>query len=304
MIKYPKIKSKKVDMSIFENGYVVMEKLDGANASLTIENGELVKQSRRTVLKGDNTLRGFAGFVDEWYEEHKDDVIFGVTVKEFLETHVIYGEWLVRHTVKYDEQDYGKFYVFDILYKESNEFVPVLKLLELTDVLSLTPILENSEGQLEGDKLRTLNERVDKTETDLEHSKVNVEGFVVKPLGWRPSDERYNAIKIVSDKFKETSKSGNGKKGNDLSQLFDFAFTDARLEKSLYKAIDEGNLSEEDLVLEDKNFGKIMKNVSDDYVNDILEEENDKIMKHLRKSMKKRMAEQLREYLSNRSEVE
>lgn len=106
-IKYPKVKRlghEDTDGILFGK-VVVEEKIDGANASIWIEDGVIKCGSRTRILKD-----GFNGFVD-FVQNSKE-------IKDFLEKNPqfrLYGEWLVRHTIAYDEIAYRQFYLFDVL---------------------------------------------------------------------------------------------------------------------------------------------------------------------------------------------
>lgn len=93
----------------------IFPKLDGTNANVWLENGEVKAGSRNRILdessSGDN-----AGFC-KWVAQQSN-------IKKFLEDFPqvrLYGEWLVPHSIKnYAEEAWKKFYVFD-MYDESLE---------------------------------------------------------------------------------------------------------------------------------------------------------------------------------------
>lgn len=88
----------------------IQEKIDGANASVWNESGVLHcwSRTRDLTLAGD----GFNGFIEyvtlsqEWEGIRK-------YLKEYPQ-HRLYGEWLVKHTINYNEVNYKHFYLFDI----------------------------------------------------------------------------------------------------------------------------------------------------------------------------------------------
>lgn len=106
--KYDKIHrlGKEETIGILEGVCHIQEKLDGANASIWLDSeGQLQCGSRNRHLVDDN----FNGFVD-YAKAHEG-------IKALLTTHpdvILYGEWLVKHSVKYTEGAYKKFYLFDI----------------------------------------------------------------------------------------------------------------------------------------------------------------------------------------------
>jgi len=89
---------------------IVTEKLDGANVRIYNDYGTLEVYSRNTFLTGihdakyDKELfRGFTQFVTKNFEQLKGLIPDG---------HTVYGEWLVKHSVQYPNDMYGKLYLF------------------------------------------------------------------------------------------------------------------------------------------------------------------------------------------------
>lgn len=86
----------------------VTEKLDGANLSIWLgDSGEIRVGSRNNDLTANGNE--FNGAV-HYCNAHPG-------IKKFLSEHSdkrLYGEWLVRHTLAYNETAYKKFYLFDV----------------------------------------------------------------------------------------------------------------------------------------------------------------------------------------------
>ena len=86
----------------------VFPKLDGANASIWMENGELCCGSRNMKLDAHNTLNGFYQYV----MKHEG-------IREFMKNYphlTLYGEWLTPHTIKnYNSTAWYQFYLFDVV---------------------------------------------------------------------------------------------------------------------------------------------------------------------------------------------
>src|ERR1035437_9101650 len=107
--KYEKIYrlGKDETAGILEGICSVTEKLDGANLSVWLGDGNEIRVgSRNNDLTANGN--GFNGAV-AYCNSHE-----GIK-KFFLEhpTKRLYGEWLVRHTLSYNETAYKKFYLFD-----------------------------------------------------------------------------------------------------------------------------------------------------------------------------------------------
>lgn len=94
----------------------VTEKLDGANLSVWLGDGGEIRVGSRN---NDLTANGneFNGAV-HYCNAHQG-------IKELLTaypTYRLYGEWLVRHTLAYNETAYKKFYLFDVYTDEDGFF--------------------------------------------------------------------------------------------------------------------------------------------------------------------------------------
>jgi len=82
----------------------IQEKIDGANTSIWMEDGEIKMGTRNNQI-----TEGFNGFCD-YVKSHEG-------VNKLLSEHPeyrLYGEWLVRHTISYNETAYKKWYMYDI----------------------------------------------------------------------------------------------------------------------------------------------------------------------------------------------
>lgn len=109
--KYGKILrlGKEETIGILEGVCHIQEKLDGANASIWLDDdGQIQCGSRNRHLINDN----FNGFVD--YARSYAGI---KTLLVKFPGVILYGEWLVRHSVKYPEGAYKKFYLFDIYFE-------------------------------------------------------------------------------------------------------------------------------------------------------------------------------------------
>lgn len=93
--------------NILEGTCYIQEKVDGANASIWMEEDGIHCGSRtRDLTKAGD---GFNGFV-EYVNNHEG-------IKKLLQDFPhfrLYGEWLVRHSIGYYEKSYKQFYLYDI----------------------------------------------------------------------------------------------------------------------------------------------------------------------------------------------
>jgi hypothetical protein len=130
-----------VPLSALKDGLVVVEeKLDGANAALSFEHGELRLQSRGHYLVGGPRERHFDLF-KQWAHTHR------APFRERLgERYVVYGEWLyAKHTVYYDALPHW-FLEFDVLDREQGVFLATLERRELLAGLPVASVPVLFEG--------------------------------------------------------------------------------------------------------------------------------------------------------------
>lgn len=189
--KYHKIHrlGKEETIGILEGVCHIQEKLDGANASIWLDsNGHIQCGSRNRHLVDDN----FNGFV-AYAKSHGG-------IKDLLTTHpatVLYGEWLVKHSVKYPEGAYKKFYLFDIEFEDS--FVnPELMYALANDHEILTVPYIGKFTDPTGEQLMQFVGRSEIAERG--------EGIVIKNMSFRNKFGDMCYAKMVCENFQESSK--------------------------------------------------------------------------------------------------
>ena len=95
----------------------VEPKIDGANASILIDYQGVLRAAKRSQVLGNGVE--FKGLVAHTYENQDRFMAFFAKYPQ----HVIYGEWLVPHTLRcYRESAWNKFYAFDIKDLTSGRF--------------------------------------------------------------------------------------------------------------------------------------------------------------------------------------
>lgn len=111
-------------------------KLDGANASVEYNN-EIICRSRKQVLNGENTLRGFLNYCVENPGNFSQFSNFFSKYPNII----IFGEWLIPHSIKtYKADSWNKFYIFDFYDKMSESYLDFEKCRE-----KFSPLLSNFE---------------------------------------------------------------------------------------------------------------------------------------------------------------
>ena len=295
MKKYDKVKNSGIVLDKFKHrGLVVQEKLDGSNASFTMEDGELVCFSRRKKLNENETLNSFYN----WAHENIDKKVLATLLNGFI----IFGEWLIKHKIQYKEECYKQFYVFDVYDKKKQIYLPPESVMIIAEDLNLKHVeylmVMPPSNQLSNIQPQDIQDLVGKSDMTVKPN--TGEGIVVKYLDGKSEYEDY--YKIVSNEFKEFNRQKMKTEVKNHDSVADYAITRPRMEKMIFRAIEEGRLSEDNMELE--NFGLIMKEVGQDFVDDIMEEEKDNMLKIIEKQIKKKMPHILREILQEKGGIQ
>lgn len=245
---------------------VCQEKCDGANASIGFEDGELSCFSRKQKLSPENTLRGFYTLV-QTFDAEKFREVLG-------DRYVIFGEWLVSHTIKYPATRLNKFYVFDVWDTEIEQYVPWSVTKDFAAKLGLTTVPLFYDGPFVS--WEHIQSFVGKTEMDAEPTG---EGVVIKSQD-RLDNKSSNTppyVKIVAAKFSEVHQSKPHEVDPEklaakqaAEALAATIVTERRIQKLIEKAIDEGRLRAD---WDEKDLGTIAKFLCKDTYADCVKEE-------------------------------
>ena len=216
----------------------ITEKCDGANASIGFEDGELSCFSRKQKLSPENTLRGFYTLVQTFDVEKYREVLG--------DRYIIFGEWLVSHTIKYPATRLSKFYVFDVWDTEVEQYVPWSVTKDFAAKLGLTTVPLFYDGPFVS--WEHVQSFVGKTEMDAEPTG---EGVVIKSQD-RLDNKSSNTppyVKIVAAKFSEVHQSKPHEVDPEklaakqvAEALAATIVTERRVQKLIEKAVDEGRL--------------------------------------------------------------
>lgn len=226
----------------FEVGDIIQitEKWDGSNASIRYdeESGCLVAFSRKLRLDFNKTLSGFWNYVQSLNpEDYKN-----------TPNYVIFGEWGVKNAIKYDQEHYGKWYVYDIYDVENQIYLPQSEVKKFTQEHGLIYIHVLYEGEF----------------ISWEHCMTfcnspaygNMqEGIVIKNQTKlnSPNIRVPFVLKIVNECFSEVKKDNHRQKIEDPQKIRErehaqgivgMIVTKRRVEKELYKMRDEGIVPE------------------------------------------------------------
>lgn len=205
-VQYPKIHRLGVEENegILDKEVFIQEKVDGANTSIWFEDGELKMGSRTRELTD-----GFNGFCD-YVRNHEG-------IRAFFEKYPnnrIFGEWLVRHTIAYNELSYKQFYLFDVMTPDGEWWTTREVELVAGNFGILYPQIF-AFGKLSEDEI---GEFVGKTNLGEKG-----EGVVIKRAGFVNKFGNHCYAKIVTQEFKEDNAlvfGGNNKHSETYWEMF------------------------------------------------------------------------------------
>lgn len=261
---------------------VIQEKIDGSNASICYdeESGTLKAFSRRLELNADNTLNGFWDYVQTLNLD---------TFKEILGSrYIVFGEWMgAKHAIKYPENVYGKFWMFDVWDTQTEQYLPYEETRSFYDKLVACGNEDNKFnfvpvfyiGKFES--WEKTSELVGRTEVGAEPTG---EGIVIKRQNCLDSKSSRLPfyVKIVSEQFSEVHKSKKqkaidpeaiAKKEANLA-LAATIVTPQRVQKMIYKFIEDGLLPQD---WDEHNLKDISKILPNAIYKDCVKEENETV---------------------------
>ena len=222
--KYPKIYRLGTDEveGILLGDCYIEEKIDGANTSIWLDKrDEITCGSRNRELE-----EGFNGFVDFVKNDKR--------IKKIMSDHPewrLYGEWLVPHTVHYNETAYKKWYLFDI--EVAGNFLPVERVIEEAEKYGLDhPAFF---GKLTNPTMEELQKIVGKSEIGEKG-----EGIVIKNFDFVNKFGNLQYAKLVAPEFWESKKVLWAEKSHENPDYYEIYvankyMTEARVRKILNK---------------------------------------------------------------------
>lgn len=267
----PYISDRRLNMIDTSDYIYIEEKLDGSNASFNIDTeGNLRVYGRNYELNNTtNTLYGCY----EWVQALDISLIKQVIGEQYT----VYFEWLAKKkNIEYPDSIYGKGYIFSVKnnytgeYLEQNKVYGIAKELKMNTVplLYKGPFVswEHAIGFVGESRL-----------TD------RGEGVVVKAQGNKKgiqSASGQRMIKIVAEEFKESMQCSGGtdfnkidKRNQQLEQVKSIV-TPARIEKAIYRVLEETGSSNNLDELTKEDLIKIKKPVISSIYRDCLKEES------------------------------
>lgn len=206
---YPKIHrlGKEETDGILDCEFIVQEKVDGANISIFQLDGELRCGSRTRMLPLDESFNGFQEAVRAnlnlamYFSRNPD--------------HILYGEWLVKHTITYPDEAYRKIYLFDIYDKKNDVWLSQEEVKSEAEFLGLEYPFIFATGKLNEEQI---NEFVGKSAIAPAG-----EGVVLKAPGFINKFGDHCYAKVVHQKFKESNAivfGGNNKHSETYWEMY------------------------------------------------------------------------------------
>lgn len=253
---------------------VIQEKLDGANGSFKLEAGQIVAFSRNERLTAENHLQGFY----DWTQ---------TLDASLLRADVVYfGEWLTKHKINYGELT-KQFFLFDLYDVEQEKYLHVAEVKQEAERLGLRLIPVFYEGEYQS--IEHLESFIGQTALGAKTG----EGIVVKNVAYQDVYGKQLFIKLVIDAFKEVQRVKKPKDPNFQSSEIEAVksvLTKARVEKWIYKLVDEGRLHA-DFGMQD--MALLLKQLGQRIVEDVVQEEGDQLASFDLKDVRKIIGKQL-----------
>ena len=254
----------------------ITTKVDGANASISWDEttNKLEVFSRTNLLTSPGSLHGFYDYIKTVVEPKISDFL------KIAPQYVIFGEWLVPHTVNYNKEAYNRWYVYDIFHKGMDRYLPQCAVKDFCEKCGLEYVEVLYEGPfISWEHCRSFIGKSTVYGPQQEGVVVKNQTKIFNSYGVK--DPIY--IKIVDEKFKEAQHSNKPPKVIDPEkvaahekavELIETVVTKARVKKAICKMIDEGQLPSE---LQPKDMGSVMKLLPKAMFDDIVKEESETV---------------------------
>ena len=172
----------------------IFPKIDGTNASVWLEDGQMRFGSRNRELTPDDDNQGFATWASQ--QQPLLDLL-----NSLPEGSRVYGEWLVPHSLKtYREDAWRRFYIFDVLlsggeFMHFNEYEPLCK----SAGVDYIPCITKSRNP----SYEIILKSAESNKFMLQDNCGIGEGVVVKQYGYKNRFGRTTWAKLITNQFKD-----------------------------------------------------------------------------------------------------
>lgn len=248
----------------------ITEKIDGANTSIyyDLEKEQLLCFSSNQQLDINNHFRGFYQYVQQLEPN---------SFRNFSD-YIFYGEWLVKHTAIYHEENYNVWYLFSVYDKKNNKWlsqnfvkdfarklgIPYVHELYYGEFISWEHCFRFANNPFYGDQQ---------------------EGIVIKNQTALEEGRKPHILKYVNPQFDESvvhrrkrrpDAQKRRKERETADEYMKMIVTEARVRKIFHKLIDEGVLPEK---VEKTDLKLVAKCLPKAVYDDCVKEENDILQK-------------------------
>lgn len=264
---------KQANTGCFESGDIIQisEKWDGSNAcaAYDIEADSMVAFSRKRCLSYDNTLNGFWNYVQTLNKEDYKDT----------PNYRIFGEWGAKNAIRYRDECYKHWYVYDIYDVEKEEWLPQTIVKQFCQTHNLEYIHVLYEGPfISWDHVKSFLGQ--SAYGDIQ------EGVVIKNQTKLndPNTRQPFYLKIVGKEFKETKVYRHIAKVEDpqktkarakAQEIVEAIVTKRRVEKELFKMRDEQILPDK---IQPQDMKVVAQNLPKRIYEDCLKEEKELVI--------------------------
>lgn len=211
----------------------ITEKIDGANSSIYYDSQQDILRcfSSRNELDFSNQLRGFLPFVQS------------MDKKPFAKypEYIFFGEWLVKHSVIYEQNHYNRWYLFSVYDKQSAKWLQQNFVKDFAEEFGFDYAHELYYG-----KFISWEHCISFANSPVYGEQQ--EGIVIKNQTALEEERGPHILKFVNSSFKETQRRNHRQKLEDTNKLKEkeaaeryirMIVTEARVMKIFYKLIDE-----------------------------------------------------------------
>jgi len=239
----------------------IFPKIDGTNASVWIDDGEIKAGSRKRILSEDNDNAGFY----KWVQESKP-------LRDYLiknPTHRLHGEWLVPHTLKtYKEDAWRKFYIFDVSVDidDGIKYIPYNDYKNYLDEFSLDYI--QVMNVIKNPSYEQLTVQLEKNDFLIEEGKGYGEGIVIKNYEFVNKYGRQVFAKIVTSEFKEKHLKVMGNGIVIGSKMKEYEIVDNFITKALCEKVEAKIRNENNGDFSGKDIPRLLNTVFYDLINE------------------------------------
>ena len=210
---------------LLDGEVVIQEKIDGANFSIWWQKDELQFGSRNHAI---NQYPERFADAKKWIGSYEPVLKY---LKEHP-THRLFGEWLVKHSIKYDPTVMQKFYLFDIM--ENGCYHSFDYVNEVVAEYGFLAPRTWFRGTTDRDEIL-------KIFTKSALGAVKAEGVVIRSL--TPEKYKYNIVKLVTSEFEETREKifgANLDKMSNEEKIAQKYVTPSRVRKAIFHFRDSG----------------------------------------------------------------